>query len=87
MPESELVDNLGDFFVPDAQLGFGVELDLEDVPVDKLFRVGFGRDFNFYLKVFDGNAEVVLEKADEVETALELVHIIVSKVKKPCRGQ
>jgi hypothetical protein len=49
--------------------------------------VGFGRDFNFYLKVFDGNAEVVLEKADEVETALELVHIIVSKVKKPCRGQ
>ena len=49
--------------------------------------MGFGRDFNFYLKIFDSNHEAVLEKTDKIEAALELSHIVVGKVAKPGGSQ
>jgi hypothetical protein len=49
--------------------------------------VGFGRDFNFYLKIFDSNHEAVVEKTDKIEAALELSHIVVSKVAKASGSQ
>jgi hypothetical protein len=49
--------------------------------------VGFGRDFNFYLKIFDSNHEAVLEKTDKIKASLKLSHIIVGKVAKASGSQ
>jgi hypothetical protein len=49
--------------------------------------VGFGRDFNFYLKIFDSNHETVVEKTDKIKASLEFSHIIVGKVAKASGSQ